>query len=91
MADATILTGVKAALGVTGAFTDETISVYIDEVVDYMKGAGVSAAMINASVGVIARGVSDLWDNDGGNVRFSPYFHERVTQLVLRSKGGGGA
>lgn len=87
MADAAILTAVKNALGVTGTFTDATISVYIDEVVDYMRGAGVSAAVIAASPGVIARGVSDLWDNDGGNVKFSPYFHERVTQLVMRSGG----
>ena len=89
MADAAILTAVKAALGVTGTFTDTTISVYIDDVVDFMRGAGVSAALITASPGVIARGVSDLWDNDGGNVKFSPAFHERVAQLVLRSTGGG--
>lgn len=87
MADAAILTAVKNALGVTGTFTDTTISVYIDEVVDYMHGAGVTAAVIAASPGVIARGVSDLWDNDGGNVKFSPYFHERVSQLVMRSGG----
>ncbi len=87
MASAAMLTAVKNALGVTGTFTDTTISVYIDEVVDYMSGAGVSAAIIAASPGVVARGVSDLWDNDGGNVRFSPYFHERVTQLVMRSGG----
>ena len=74
----------KAALGVTGDFTDATISVYIDDVVDYMTGAGVSQAVIMKSAGVVARGVSDLWDNDGGNVKFSPYFHERVSQLVLR-------
>lgn len=91
MADAAILAAVKSALGVTGTFTDNTISVYIDDVVDFMSGAGVSAAMIAASPGVIARGVSDLWDNDGGNVKFSPYFHERVAQLVLRSNGGGGS
>lgn len=87
MANAAMLTAVKNALGVTGTFTDTTISVYIDEVVDYMSGAGVSAAIIAASPGVVARGVSDLWDNDGGNVKFSPYFHERVTQLVMRSGG----
>ena len=87
MANAAMLTVVKNALGVTGTFTDTTISVYIDEVVDYMSGAGVSAAIIAASPGVVARGVSDLWDNDGGNVKFSPYFHERVTQLVMRSGG----
>ena len=53
-----------------------------------MSGAGVSQGIISASPGVIARGVSDLWDNDGGNVKFSPAFHERVAQLVLRSNGG---
>lgn len=88
MTDATLLTAVKNALGVTGTYTDATIQVYIDDVVDYMQGAGVSAAVIAASAGVVARGVSDLWDNDGGNVKFSPYFHERVSQLVLRSNGG---
>ena len=84
MADSTLLSSVKAALGVTGNFTDDTISVYIDDVVDYMTGAGVPQAVIMTSAGVVARGVSDLWDNDGGNVKFSPYFHERVSQLALR-------
>lgn len=83
-----ILNGVKNALNVTGTFQDDTISGYIAEVMDYMSGAGVSDAIISASVGTIARGVSDLWDNDGGNVRLSPYFMNRVTQLALRSTGG---
>lgn len=83
-----ILNGVKNALNVTGTFQDETITGYIVEVMDYMSGAGVSDAIISASVGTIARGVSDLWDNDGGNVKLSPYFMNRVTQLALRSTGG---
>lgn len=87
MADATILAGVKQALGETGTYNDAAISLYIDDVVDYMTNAGVSAAIISASVGTIARGVSDLWDNDGGNVKFSPYFYDRVSQLVLKSGG----
>lgn len=88
-----ILTGVKNALNVTGTFQDDTISEYIMEVMDYMQGAGVSDAIISASVGTIARGVSDLWDNDGGNVRLSPYFMNRVAQLVYRSavQSGGSA
>lgn len=88
MADAAILAGVKNALGVTGTFMDATISIYIDEVTDYMRGAGVSNALISASVGVIARGVNDLWNNNAGNGKLSPYFHERVTQLALRSGAG---
>ena len=83
-----MLTKVKNALGVTGTFMDDTISVYIDEVVDYMTNAGVSAAVIAASAGVVARGVNDLWTNTSGDAKLSQYFHERVAQLVLRSGGG---
>ena len=90
MADAAILTGVKNALGVTGDFLDDSISIYIDEVTDYMSNAGVSSTLIAASVGVIARGVSDLWNNGSGTGKLSPYFYDRVTQLSYKSSGGGG-
>jgi hypothetical protein len=87
MADAAILAGVKAALGVTSDFMDTTISIYIDEVTDYMSGAGVPDNVIAASVGVIARGVNDLWTASSGDAKYSPYFYDRVSQLVLRSRG----
>lgn len=87
MADAAILAGVKAALGVTSGFMDTTISIYIDEVTDYMSGAGVPDSVIAASVGVIARGVNDLWTASSGDAKYSPYFYDRVSQLVLRSRG----
>jgi hypothetical protein len=87
MTDAAILSGVKSALGVTGDFMDATISLYIDEVTDYMTNAGVNAALIAASVGVIARGVNDLWNNNAGNGKLSPYFYDRVSQLALKSGG----
>ena len=87
MTDAAILSGVKSALGVTGNFMDATISLYIDEVTDYMTNAGVNADLISASVGVIARGVNDLWNNSAGNGKLSPYFYDRVSQLVLKSGG----
>lgn len=85
MTDATILTGVKNALGITGTYMDDTINVYINEVTDYMSGAGVTDSIILASVGVIARGVNDLWNNSAGNGKLSPYFYDRVTQLAMRS------
>ena len=47
MADAEILERVKSALGITGVFLDNTISLYIDEVVCYMQHAGVSDDMIS--------------------------------------------
>lgn len=90
MADAALLAGVKNALGITGTFMDATISIYIDEITDYMSNAGVSAAVITASVGVIARGVNDLWNNNAGNGKLSPYFYDRVSQLVLKSNAAGG-
>lgn len=90
MADAAILAGVKNALGITGTFMDATISIYIDEITDYMTNAGVSANVISASVGVIARGVNDIWNNNAGNGKLSPYFYDRVSQLALRSKAAGG-
>lgn len=87
MADAAILAGVKAALGVTSDFMDTTISIYIDDVTDYMSGAGVPDDVIAASVGVISRGVNDLWTASSGDAKYSPYFYDRVSQLVLRSRG----
>lgn len=88
MADAAILSGVKNALGITGSYMDDMISVYIDEVTSYMDNAGISSNLIAASVGVIARGVNDLWNNNAGNGKLSPYFYDRVSQLVLKSGGG---
>lgn len=81
---AELLAKVKRDLGETGTFNDGAITDLIEEVMDYMSGAGVSDARISASAGTISRGVSDLWDNNGGKVELSPYFKERVTQLALR-------
>lgn len=89
MADETTLIKVKNALGITGNYMDNTISIYIDEVVFYMKNAGMSNEMITASAGLIARGVSDLWNNSAGDGKLSPYFYDAVTQRVLVSKYGG--
>lgn len=88
MADETII-DVKNALGITGNFMDSTIAVYIDEVIDYMRTAGVSDAIISTAYGVVARGVSDLWNNQSGSGKLSPYFYDRVTQLAIKSKAGG--
>lgn len=81
---AELLAKVKRDIGETGTFNDGAITDLIEEVMDYMSGAGVSDARIFASAGTISRGVSDLWDNNGGKVELSPYFKERVTQLALR-------
>lgn len=88
MTDSVVLEQVKNALGITGTYMDNALSVYIDEVTDYMHSAGVSDSLINTAYGTIARGVSDLWNNQSGTGKLSPYFYDRVTQLALKSKGG---
>jgi hypothetical protein len=81
------LAKVKTALGMNGSnYQDETLSLYIGEVVDFMVGAGVQQAVAesDAAVGCIAVGVNDLWNYSSGGVRFSEYFKSRVVQLSLR-------
>ena len=87
MAD-TNLEKVKSALGITGTYQDATLQIYIDEVKAYMKDAGVSTDVINSDVsaGVISRGVTDLWNYNGGAGKLSEYFYQRVSQLAYTSK-----
>ena len=88
MTDAELLTKVKQAIGITGTYQDATVSIWIEEVTDYMLNAGIPAATVTASVGVITRGVNDLWNNGAGDGKLSPYFYDRCTQLALKSKKG---
>ena len=73
---------VKAALGIVGNYQDATLQVYFDGAVAFLKDAGVSDAHITA--GVVARGVSDLWNYGSGNGKLSPYFMQRAAQLSYK-------
>lgn len=80
------LAKVKTALGLSGTnYQDETLTVYIDEVISELVDAGVkkSVAESTAAVGCIAVGVSDLWNYASGGVKHSEYFYRRLTQLSL--------
>lgn len=86
MTEFNILESVKARIGLKGNnYHDETIQAYIDDTKEYLKDAGCSDAQLasKSSAGVIARGVSDLWNNGSGNATLSPYFKERAAQLAL--------
>ena len=76
------LAEVKSALGVTGEYQDATLTVYMNEVVDYLHEAGVSDA--NITSGIVARGVSDLWNYGEGQGELSTYFMQRATQLSYK-------
>lgn len=77
-----LLDSVKVSLGITGDYQDATISEYIDEVVAFLKDAGVTAA--NVTPGIVARGVSDLWNYGAGEGKLSSYFIQRATQLSYK-------
>lgn len=86
MTDIELLIKVKDGLGITGTYQDDTLKVYIDEVKEYLSDAGVKLTVINSpiSVGVIVRGVSDLWNYGAGNAKLSDYFYQRAKQLVYK-------
>lgn len=76
------LENVKKALGITGNYQDDTITQYYDEVVDFLKEAGVAEA--NITTGIVARGVSDLWNYGAADGTLSSYFIQRASQLALK-------
>lgn len=73
---------VKNALGIVGDYQDTTLTVYLNEVMDFLKDSGVAEANITA--GLVARGVSDLWDYGSGTGKLSTYFMQRAAQLAYR-------
>lgn len=88
MTDAQILTTVKQMLFGTdsGTFRDDLLTAYINEVKDFMRNAGVAESVISSdsAVGLIAIGVSDLWNYQAGGVKLSEYFTQRVIQLTRK-------
>lgn len=81
MTDAELLNEVKTRLAITGSFHDNALLGLISDTKEYLKSAGV--ADDSASVGVICRGVADLWNMGSGEGQFSRIFYERATQLAL--------
>ncbi len=81
-----MLEKVKTALGITGEYQDATLQIYLDEVVAYLKDAGVSEDILASDVatGIIVRGVADLWNYGSGGTTLSPYFMQRAIQLAVR-------
>lgn len=78
----TMLESVKKALGITGDYQDNTLQVYVDEVVAFLKDAGVKEE--NITSGIVARGVSDLWNYGMGEGKLSEYFYQRAAQLSYK-------
>ena len=79
----TLLASVKNALGIQGEYQDATLSEYIAEVQGFLTDAGVSQR--NITVGIVARGVSDLWNYGSGEGKLSEFFIQRATQLSYKN------
>lgn len=76
-----LLERVKTARNITGEYHDGRIGIYIDEVKQYLLGAGVPAAVLetDAVVGVVTIGVDNLMEEGV----LSDYFRQRAIQLRL--------
>lgn len=79
-----MLEDIKNALGITGSFQDATLTVYMNEVIAFLKDAGVKQSNITA--GIVARGVADLWNYGAGEGKLSSYFIQRASQLALKGQ-----
>ena len=77
------LDDIKSALGITGDYQDASLQIYFNEVVEFLKDAGVKQSNITA--GIVARGVSDLWNYGMGEGQLSTYFYQRASQLSYKS------
>lgn len=76
------LADVKNALGITGEYQDATLQLYMNEVISFLADAGVSQS--NITCGIVARGVSDLWNYGSGEGKLSEYFYQRAAQLSYK-------
>jgi hypothetical protein len=89
MSDAELLVACKVGLNIPVASTafDGVLSQKLLAVKGYMKGAGVSDVTLasDTAVGAIVVGVTDLWNIQGGEIKFSPVFHTLLTQLAIAS------
>lgn len=77
-----MLEKVKISLGITGTYQDNTVNEYILEIKAFLIDAGVKKS--NITVGLVARGVSDLWNYGAGKGRLSEYFMQRASQLAYK-------
>lgn len=75
----------KARLGIVGDYHDATLEGYIQDVKAFLADAGVPASALDGeeAVGIVARGVADLWSYGSGTGAFSPVFYQRAAQMAV--------
>lgn len=78
---------IKTRLLITGDYHNRMIDALTQDVKDYLTSAGADVES-EAAVGVIARGVADLWNMGAGDGRFSEVFYQRAGQLAIEKEAG---
>lgn len=74
------LEDVMAAMGQGGNdYLIPQIQPFYEEVISFLVNSGIPLESI--TVGIVARGVSDLWNYGAGDGKLSSYFLQRATQL----------
>jgi hypothetical protein len=81
-----LVTECKVGLGISSDNTafDKLLTQKIKAVISFMKNAGVSDTKMqdDLAVGVIVMAVGDLWENQSGEVKFSPALQTLLSQLT---------
>lgn len=78
-----LLKEVKNGAGKLSDYHNDVIIIWIREVKEFLLSAGIDEAIVNSkkAVGIITRGVLDLWNYGSGEGKFSEYFIQRAIQL----------
>lgn len=80
-----LLQEIKNRLSITGDFHNDLLTGYANDTKEYLLSAGVKKEVVESakSIGVIARGVADLWNFGSGDGKFSEVFYQRAIQLTF--------
>ena len=89
MTDAELLIECKKGLNIAAASTAQNgvLTQKLLAVKAFMINAGVAAEMLatDLAVGAIVLGVIDVWNLEGGEIKFSPVFYTLLSQLAYAS------
>lgn len=83
MTDDEILQEVKIRLAITDTYHDKLLSSFIQDTKDYLTSVGITDEILTdkKALGILARGVVDLWNNKPSDGEFSKVFYQRAIQL----------
>lgn len=83
MTDDEILQEVKKRLAITDTYHDDLLASFIQDTKDYLKSVGITDEILTdkKALGILARGVVDLWNNKPSDGEFSKVFYQRAIQL----------